>query len=282
MPSQKLDAELQGNMLPAGRFFGAASSATVVPGFQLAELVYAPSIVLPKHAHAQANFCFVLEGSYEEACERSSCQHSVGSVVFHPAEHWHSDRHAPTTVRLLSVELSATRLEIVAGQIDALRYPCTLANSLVAHLCWRLYEEVHRPDDVSGLAMEGLILEILAALSRGAAHAKEAAHPRWLRQAEDLLRSRCLGTINLAQLAGEIGVHPVHLARTFRAVHRCSPGEYMRRLRVEAACFQLKTTARPLCEVARSTGFADQSHLTRTFRQHLGVTPREFRRQFAG
>jgi AraC-like DNA-binding protein len=33
----------------------------------------------------------------------------------------------------------------------------------------------------------------------------------------------------------------------------------------------------PLARVARATGFADQSHLTRTFKRRLGVTPRAYR-----
>ena len=267
--------------LPAGRFFGAVSSFASLGGFQVSELVYEPSVVLPNHAHERANFCYVLQGSYEEVCGRRSQRHATTSVVFHPAGQTHSDRHDPVPVRLLSVELAPERLEQLGRRSDLLRSPSASTSGNAVHLCWQLHRESRQPDDASALAMEGLVLEILAVCSREKSRANEPSRSGWMRQAEELLRARCSGPVNLGQLASEVGVHPVHLARTFRSVYRCSPGEYVRRLRVEAACWHLRTSSLPICEVALLTGFSDQSHLTRTFRRLTGVTPREFRRRAA-
>ena len=269
------------NTLPAGQFFGTSSLFTALPGFQVSELIYVPSVVLPNHAHARANFCFVLQGSYEEAHGHRSQRHAATDLVFHPAGQMHSDRHAPTTVRLLSVELAPERLEQVGGRSDVLSSPRAITGGPAVPLCRRLHREICQPDDLSPLAIEGLVLEILAAFVRGSRRASEPALPGWIRRAEEFLRARCLGAIQLKQFAAEIGVHPVHLARTFRSIYGCGPAEYIRRLRVEAACRHLQTSRRPLGEIAHLTGFADQSHLTRTFRHFTGVTPGEFRRQSA-
>ena len=266
-------------MMPAGRFFGTSSLFTALPGIEVSELVYAPSVVLPSHAHARANFCFVLRGCYEETCGRSSHQHVASHLIFHPAGQLHSDRHAPAPVRLLSVELAPERLEQIGRRSDVFSSGQAITGGPAPHLCRRLHHEICQPDDVSSLAIEGLVLEILAALARESRRASEPPLPGWMRCVEELLRARCLGAIHLGQLAAEVSIHPVHLARTFRAVYGCSPAEYIRRLRVEAASRHLQNSKRSLGEIAHLAGFADQSHLTRTFRRFTGVTPGEFRRQ---
>jgi AraC family transcriptional regulator len=77
-------------------------------------------------------------------------------------------------------------------------------------------------------------------------------------------------------------VHRGHLARMFRRYYRTTPGEYVRRLRVERACQELKRTNRPLADVAAALGFFDQSHFSGVFRRHTGLTPREYRSTVRG
>jgi AraC family transcriptional regulator len=74
-----------------------------------------------------------------------------------------------------------------------------------------------------------------------------------------------------------VGVHRVHLARRFRQHFGCSTTEYLRHLRVRAAAAALASTETPLATVALDAGFADQSHLCRTFKGETGLTPGAFR-----
>ncbi|HVR24536.1 MAG TPA: AraC family transcriptional regulator [Candidatus Polarisedimenticolia bacterium] len=84
--------------------------------------------------------------------------------------------------------------------------------------------------------------------------------------------------IRMCDLADQAGVHPVHLARAFRRTERLTPGEYLQRLRVRAACRKLHDAEYPLAAIAMECGFADQSHLTRIFRKFTKTTPEQFRR----
>jgi transcriptional regulator GlxA family with amidase domain len=63
-----------------------------------------------------------------------------------------------------------------------------------------------------------------------------------------------------------VGVSPYRLSRSFHAV-------------VGAPLEQGETS---LARLAFDLGFADQAHLTRTVRAHLGHTPRELQRLLAG
>jgi AraC-like DNA-binding protein len=54
--------------------------------------------------------------------------------------------------------------------------------------------------------------------------------------------------LSLSFIAQSVGVHPVHLAHSFRRYYRCSVGEYVRRLRIGFACRQLSKTDTPLVQ----------------------------------
>ena len=83
---------------------------------------------------------------------------------------------------------------------------------------------------------------------------------------------------SLGALAADAGVHPVHLARVFRRHNGESIGSPLRRLKVLRAFEQLPDSRRALAEIALDSGFTDQSHLTRVFRQVAGRPPGAVRR----
>lgn len=114
-------------------------------------------------------------------------------------------------------------------------------------------------------------------LSRAAAHERHDP-PEWLEAMRAEIHARCCESIRVTDLAEAAGVHPVHAARVFRRHLGCTVGEYVRRLRVERARSQLLDTDRTLSSIAIGTGFADQAHFTRRFKEVVGVPPGAYRR----
>ncbi|MFD2756758.1 helix-turn-helix domain-containing protein, partial [Comamonas terrae] len=70
------------------------------------------------------------------------------------------------------------------------------------------------------------------------------------------------------------GVHPVHFSRTFKRFFHCSASEYRQRKQLDRAILQL-SQQHSLSDTALQAGFADQSHMQRSFRRYLGATPRQ-------
>jgi AraC-like DNA-binding protein len=68
--------------------------------------------------------------------------------------------------------------------------------------------------------------------------------------------------------------------RAFVRAYGLSPDDYRRQVRLRAAR-RLLIDGRPAAEVAHATGFADQSHLTRWFGRHYGITPAAYQRAVA-
>ena len=75
--------------------------------------------------------------------------------------------------------------------------------------------------------------------------------------------------------------HPAHLVRAFSAAYGIAPHQYLNSRRVDRAR-RLLLEGRPPGEVATTTGFFDQSHLTRHFRKLVGVTPGRYSKAVHG
>ncbi len=96
--------------------------------------------------------------------------------------------------------------------------------------------------------------------------------PRAVRIAREYLEEHFVDNISLSQLAEAANLSPFHLARVFHQVMGLPPHAYLNHIRLERAK-QLLLAGQSDATVAYETGFADQSHLTRRFKQVYGVTP---------
>lgn len=81
------------------------------------------------------------------------------------------------------------------------------------------------------------------------------------------------GTLRIGELAAEVGWSRRHLADRLRAETGLGPKTAARLIRFERACDRLRGPQRAtLAEVAADAGYADQSHLSRDFRDLAGQT----------
>lgn len=80
------------------------------------------------------------------------------------------------------------------------------------------------------------------------------------------------------ELAGLVSFSKSHFSRAFKRSLGLSPMAYVNRRRVERAKAMMISTDRQLTEIALVCGFADQSHLNRSFRRMVGTSPGLWRR----
>jgi AraC family transcriptional regulator len=98
-----------------------------------------------------------------------------------------------------------------------------------------------------------------------------------IKRVTDFVQAHLGQNLSLEALAQQSGFSPYYFARLFRQTTGESPHQFVLRQRIERAQQLLKKTDVPLAHVALESGFANQSHLTRAFKQHLGLTPRGYR-----
>lgn len=259
-------------------FYGGGSESLHVSGLTLSESVYPADLRMPRHQHEPAYFGLVLKGGYSETIGLSpkSREAQPMAVFYHPRGESHAVRFFDSQVRIFRIEIRSHRLLDDESLIPD--EPAAVQGGSAGSLALRLYREFRQRDQWSSLAIEGLTLEILAELSRDIAR---SGGRRWLESAREILEANFIEPPTLDELAGQVGVHPVHLAREFRRQYNCTIGDFCRRLRIESAGRRIAETDLPISQIALALGFYDQSHFTNTFRRYTGMTPAVYRAQFA-
>jgi AraC-like DNA-binding protein len=101
--------------------------------------------------------------------------------------------------------------------------------------------------------------------------------PRALRRVREFIESHLEENISIQALAGIAGLSMYHFARAFKQTEGMPPHEYLVQCRVRRTKDLLAETDLPLSEIALASGFSDQSHCARRFREHVGVTPSSYR-----
>jgi AraC-like DNA-binding protein len=86
-------------------------------------------------------------------------------------------------------------------------------------------------------------------------------------------------TIHASDLGAVARRSTAHFSRSFKQAFGEPPHAYIVRRRLEEACHLMLTSSASLAEIALSVGFSDQAHLSKLFRQAIGQTPSNWRRE---
>lgn len=270
-------------MNPAG-LIGQPLTGRAAGGASLAR--YAPTLAsheVPQHRHDTAHVVAVERGHYlSDADGAAAAAPGETLLVFNPPHVEHRDRFAPgqrlPAARFVALAIDWPLWLALADDADLPQQALAWRGAPAAAWLRRLHRVLQLPD-ATPADTEGLVAELAGAAARRRERQLDAASP-WLRQARDALRDDpafALQPGGLARLAGQLAVHPVHLARSFRAALGTTPGDYARRQRLQTAAARLLRGDEGLAEVALAAGYFDQAHFTRAFGAAFGHTPARWR-----
>jgi AraC family transcriptional regulator len=248
-----------------------------VGDFFLTESAFPSRFELPRHSHRYHCIYMVLKGGFTETQGSKIRRRKPLDVVLTPVDQPHADNFDDSGGRCFIVEIPTTWTESIRDYSAIFEDSAELPGDSMSWLMMRLYRESHNLDCFSPLVTEGILLEIVAMASRSFKETIQRKPPLWLVTAEGMLRAQLSESPTLSSVASSVGVHPVYLASTFRKYHGYSVGEHVRRLRIESACYALGASDAPITDIALEAGFADHSHLCKTFKKFTGMTPAEYR-----
>ncbi len=228
------------------------------------------------HEHMQAYFMLTDNCVYREQLGRKTFHHSANTIIWRPGEISHADGMARTNGRTFSVYVKD---ELMRQFADYAKTPAEFSenNSYLVFLARRLRSEFRNWSRGSELVAEGLVLEMLGHAAKADTHTQKVA-PLWLGRIIEKLEYEFLRDHSNKSLAREAGVHPVHLSRAFRKHCGKSVGRFIKEKRIHHAMLLIEQGRMTLAEIASASGFSDQSHLSRGFKELVGITPGAFRR----
>lgn len=101
--------------------------------------------------------------------------------------------------------------------------------------------------------------------------------PNQLYQVADYLSAHCMEDLPIEQISKQFGYSTGYLVRTFKKHFHMTPHAYRLNQRVRVSQQALKA-GHTICDVAHNTGFSDQAHFQRVFKQRVAATPNQYRR----
>lgn len=142
-----------------------------------------------------------------------------------------------------------------------------------------LLRRVHKADNE--LVIKSLLFEIWDICIRSAD--KNADTPK-NKNVDDVklimnyIKNNCGRDVTLEEMAAYLNVSKGFLCRRFSRVLHMTPFEYLIRIRIEKGCEMLKNTDLSVGEIATRCGFNSFAYFSKLFREKVGITPREYRK----
>lgn len=228
--------------------------------------------MVSRNTRMQKRFVLVLEGDYLSSAQGAAGNGRAPLLIYNPPGTTHRDRFRSDTGRFLTVAVSLSAQRGLEDVLTMPDYAC-----VAGHSALQTALQLVRADD-DELSLESHCVELMTAM---ASHYERVCErvPPWLLRARDCLREEMANTTGLTDIARDCGVHPVYLARAFRAHFGCSPGAYQRRSRLNRAAAMLTGDHASVADIALACGYFDQAHFSRTFREAFGLPPGHYRRR---
>lgn len=87
-------------------------------------------------------------------------------------------------------------------------------------------------------------------------------------------------SLRLPALAEMAGLSVYQFDRRIRSLFHLSAGQYLLKVRIDAACKRLSRSDEAIAQIALSCGYSDQSSFSRQFKQAVGISPLAYRKKF--
>jgi len=216
----------------------------------------------------------------------------AGGVVFHDL------RRSPQfyfndPLNSVNYFLERKTLDMIADDAGASRIPelkftpgVGVMDQVVRQLTRLILPAFDHPDHVSELFADHISLALGSHIARTYGGMRSVVAPRqgglaaWQeRRAKELMSANLRGNVSSTDLANECLLSVGHFARAFRHSTGLSPHQWLIQCRIERAHALLREGRLSLAEIARASGFADQSHFTKAYTRGRGISPGAWRRQ---
>lgn len=93
-----------------------------------------------------------------------------------------------------------------------------------------------------------------------------------------LVEEHCRTERRVSWYAGQLGITPKYLSETIKAVSRRTPNEWIDNYVILELRVMLKNTTKNIKQITEEMNFPNQSFLGKYFKEHVGMSPSEFRR----
>ncbi|PHD70513.1 helix-turn-helix domain-containing protein [Bacillus toyonensis] len=159
----------------------------------------------------------------------------------------------------------ATRSAIEGGVFPEIAY--TISDLFIQKL-----EEIHKNEAIPPF-LENALLEFAERVKNSTMQ----QHSKHINVCQNYIFTHLYGDITLNTLAEIVTLNPSYLSSLFKKEVGISLNEYIQRAKVDESKKLMTYTRHSISEISTLLNFHDQSHFTKVFKKHTGISPKQFK-----
>ena len=237
--------------------------------------------LFPGEAHPMAELTYVDQGSLHSVVDGQDMLLKQGDLVIYSPNQWHM-QYADIGVAPRYVTIS---FEVEGMELAPLMNRKFTAPQNVVTLLQNMLREQERMDPFSNeiiLSQLNLLLLFLlresAAPRGGKLQTAHAIHSEneIIRQAQQYISSHIREKLSVPLVARQVDVSPSYLTALFHKNLQISPGEYIRRIKLQESKQMIRENNLNFTEIAAELQYSTVHHFSRQFKEKFGITPTEY------
>ena len=237
--------------------------------------------IFPGEAHRPLELTYVDKGSVHSVAEGMDILLNQGDLVIYAPDQWH--------MQYADVDVSPSFITITFDLVG--EFPESLANrkftvpqSAVTAL-QRMMREHDRMDEYSEDALICCLQILLLSLMReqnapASAKLRTAnainSENEIIRRAQQFVGEHVREKLTVPLVARHVDVSPSYLTALFRKNLQISPGEYIRRIKLQESKQMIREDNMNFTEIAAALQYSTVHHFSRQFKDKFGITPTEY------
>jgi len=237
--------------------------------------------LFPGETHPMAELTYVDQGALHSVVNGQDLLLKQGDLVIYGPDQWHM-QYADIGVAPRYVTIT---FEIRGADLTPLLNRRIAAPQNVVKLLQTMLREQETTDafsnDIILAHLKLLLLQLLRETISprgGKLQASNAIHAEneIIRQAQQFISSHIREKLSVPLVARQVDVSPSYLTALFHKNLQISPGEYIRRIKLQESKQMIRENNLNFTEIAAELQYSTVHHFSRQFKEKFGITPTEY------
>jgi len=232
-------------------------------------------------SHPMLELTYVDQGAMHSVVDGQDMLMKQGDLVLYGPNQWHM-QYADIGVAPRFVTIS---FDIQGGDLTPLLNRKFTAPQHVVSLLQKMLREQERMDEYSQEIIIAYLDSLLLLLLRetttptgGRLQASNSIHSEneIIRQAQQFITTHIREKLSVPVVARQVDVSPSYLTALFHKNLQISPGEYIRRIKLQESKQMIRENNLNFTEIAAVLHYSTVHHFSRQFKEKFGITPTEY------
>ncbi len=232
--------------------------------------------------HPMPELTYVDQGSLHSVADGQDLLLGPGDIAIFGPNQWHM-HYADIGVAPRYVTIS---FDLEGADISSLLNRKFAAPQQAIRLIQQMLQEQDRMDshstDMMIAQLTALMLLLLRQADSGGEKRKTSnaihAENEIIRRAQQYISSHLQEKLSVPTVARMVDVSPSYLTALFHKNLQISPGEYIRRIKLQESKQMIRENSMNFTEIAAALQYSTVHHFSRQFKEKFGITPTEYAR----